>query len=138
VANYGFNDLIVTIDDSAGDAQVMSAYVYEVSAFSIEAILEDSHTAGDAWVEKLFTGLKAGGEFSISGAYDDTASVGPRVILDSIGSTRTFLFTWDGVTGARTSGFDCIIKKWDRTPGRGALTKFTATLQPTGAVAENA
>jgi hypothetical protein len=133
MANYGFDDLVIAVDDSNGDAQDLSQYITEISAFGVEAVLEDAHTAGDAWVEKLFVGLKQASEFTLGGFYDDTASVGPRVILDAIGATRTVTLTWG--TG-KTSSMDCLVKKWDRSPGRGENTKFTSTLVPTGTVAE--
>ena len=136
MAQYGFDDLVVTIDDSGGDARAITAYVTEVSGFEIEAILEDGHTAGDSWVERVYTGLYSANEFTLTGFYDDTASVGPNALM-AIGDQRTFLFTWDGVGASKTSAFECFIKKWDTSPAKGELTKFTATLQPTGAVSED-
>lgn len=134
MATYGFDDLTVKIDVTVGGALTsLNAYVTEVDAFGIEAVLEDSHTAGDSWVEKLFTGLKQANEFSIKGFYDDTASTGPDAMLVGIGEVRSFQFTWGG---SKTSDFECIIQKYERMPARGENTKFSATLVPTGAVTE--
>lgn len=134
MANYGFDDLKVYIDDSDSTEREITSYVTEISPFIVEAILEDAHTAGDSWVEKLFTGLKAGNEFTITGFYDDTASTGPVALMDSIGDTRTFKVLYGST---KYSTCECLIKSFDCTPGRGELTKFTCTLQPTSTVTEN-
>jgi hypothetical protein len=135
MATYGFDDLTLQIDSIVGGSLTsLNAYVTEVDAFEIEASLEDGHTAGDSWVERLFTGLKDAKEFSITGFYDDTASTGPNAMLIGIGDIRSFQFTWGA---AKTSAFECVIQKYARSPKKGELTKFKATLAPTGAVTEN-
>jgi hypothetical protein len=134
MATYGFDDLKMEIDNAVGGSLAdVSAYVTEVSAFGVEAVLEDSHTAGDSWVEKLFVGLKQASEFSITGFYDDTATTGPDALLVNVGEVLSFKFTWGG---SKTSAFECLLAKYERAPGRGELTKYSATLVPSGAVIE--
>lgn len=134
MATYGFDDLELEIDATVGGALTsIKAYVSELSGFEIEAVLEDSHTAGDSWVERVFTGLKDAKEFTLKGFYDDTASTGPNAMLVGIGDIRSFKFTWGG---AKTSAFEAVIQKYSRLPGKGELTKFEATIAPTGAVTE--
>ena len=134
MATYGFDDLELEIDASVGGSLTsLKAYVTEVSGFEVEAILEDGHTAGDTWVERVFTGLKDAKEFTLKGFYDDTASTGPNAMLVGIGDVRSFRFTWGG---SKTSAFEALIGKYSRLPAKGELTKFEATIVPTGAVTE--
>jgi hypothetical protein len=134
MAVYGFDDLILEIDGAVGGSlTALTTYCTEVSAFGIEAILEDSHTAGDSWMEKLFTGLKSASEFTVKGFYDDTATTGPDAMLINVGEVLSFKFTWGG---GKTSAFECINRVYTREPARGAITKYTCTIAPTGAVTE--
>lgn len=134
MATYGFDDLELEIDATVGGSLTsLKAYVNEVSGLDIEAILEESDTAGDSWKERVFTGLKDAKEFTVKGFYDDTASTGPNAMLVGIGDVRSFKFTWGG---AKTSAFESLIKSYGRYPRRGELTKFQATICPTGAVTE--
>ena len=135
MSNYGMDDLVVEIDAivDAGELTAITAYVTEVGGFEVEAIVEDSHTVGDSWIERLYTGLRNAPEFTLKGFYDDTTGTGPDVILDGIGEQRSFKFTWGGT---KTSAFECIIQKYAQLPARGELTKFECTLAPTGQVVE--
>lgn len=134
MATYGFDDLELEIDVAVGGALTsLKAYVFEVGGLEIEAVLEDGHTAGDSWVERVATGLKDAKEFTLKGFYDDTATTGPDAMLVGIGEVRSFKFTWGGT---KTSAFECLIQKYSRLPAKGELTKFEVTLAPTGAVTE--
>ena len=134
MAKYGPDDLSISVDDSGGSAQVMDAYIDEQSDAVIEAILEESHTFGDSWVEHLFSGLKRMSEITFSGFYDDTGSTGPDAIFVGIGAvTRTVTITWGG---SKTTSFEAIIKTYTRTANRNGSTRFSATLVPTGTVTE--
>lgn len=136
MAKYTGADLIVEFDNSSGASlQNMTQYVTDINGINIEAVLEETHTFGDAWVEALFAGLKKVGDITISGFYDDAATTGPDVIFNAIGNTvlRRLKITWGST---KTSTVSTIIKSYNRTPSRGAITKFSVTLTATGAVTE--
>jgi hypothetical protein len=134
MATYGFDDVEVEIDAAVGGSLTsLKAYVEEIGDFEIEAILEESHTAGDSWKERLFTGLKDAKEFSLKGFYDDTASTGSNAMLLGIGEVRSFKFTYGGT---KTSAFECVIGSYKRLMKRGANHRFEVKIVPTGAVTE--
>lgn len=133
MAKYGSDDLKIEVDNSAGSLVDLSQYVTEIDVMDVEALLEESHTFGDSWGENLFTGLKKANPVTLSGFYDDTATTGPDVILNSLGDTRTLKITWGGT---KTSSVEAIITNYRRTPTRGEHTKFEAVLTPTGVVTE--
>lgn len=135
MATYGFDDLDVKIDSTEGGTLAsVKAYVFEISGLEIEAVTEESHTIGDSWAEALYTGLRKANEVTMKGFYDDTATTGPDAMLNAVGQTRSFQFTWGG---SKTSAFESIITKYKRIPARGELTKFECSIQPTGEVTEN-
>lgn len=135
MAKYTADDIVIEFDNAGGSLVDMSNYVMECNGINLEAILEESHALGDAWVEQLFAGLKRVGDITLSGMYDDTATTGPDVIFNSIGNTtsRTLKITWGST---KTTSVETIIKSYNRIPARGTITKFEVVLVATGAVTE--
>ena len=112
----------------------MAQYVMDTPpSFDREAILEEITAAGDNDEAHAKVGLNKVNTLDLGGAFDDQASTGPDVIFNSIGDTRTLKITWGS---SKTSQVECIIKNYVRNAVRGELTKYTVTLQPTGAVTE--
>lgn len=111
----------------------MSQYILEINEMTVEALLEQSDTFGDIWMEQLATGSKRASPVTLKGFYDDTAATGPDVIFNAIGATRTLKITWGG---SKTTSVETIIQTYKRMPTRGELTKFEVTLIPTGVVTE--
>ena len=99
----------------------------------IETLIEESHAFGATWVENLYSGIRKGNPFTLSGFYDDTASTGPDVIFNALGDTRTVTITWGG---SKTTEFECIITRYKRVPGRNKSTRYEVEFTPTGAVTE--
>lgn len=139
MAKYGSNSVVVAFDDAAGDAQTMTQYVQEINGIDVEAMLEESHTFGDAWFESLASGLrKVSGDITLGGLYDDTSTTGPDAIFNAPASgpsvtTRTLTITFGG---SKTFSVECFIKKYSRPLSRGKLHRYTVALQSTGAVTE--
>ena len=112
----------------------MSQYIMDTPpSFDREEIIEEITAAGDNDEAHAKVGLTKVAPITMGGAYDDTVTTGPDVIFNAIGDTRTLKLTWGG---SKTSSVETIITNYVRTPGRGDLTKFTVTVQPTGAVTE--
>ena len=139
MAVYGFDDLAVSIDNSSGTPVAITAYLTSIGPVVKEAITEESHAAGDSWVEHLFAGVRRMSPIAIGGFYDDTASTGPNALLDDVGcvatsgGTRTVLITYGST---KTTSFEAIIMSYTRSPVRNETHKFEAILQPTGAPTE--
>lgn len=140
MANYGYDDLAVVFDNSAGTTVNISQSVLEINGIDIEAMLEETHAAGDSWREQLFTGLKTVGDITIKALYDDDSDTGANFMFNdpgnagtSGGASRTLAITWGGT---KVTTVETIIKNFRRLPSRGALTKCEVVLAPTGAVTE--
>ena len=127
-ARYGFDDWNITLD---GDS--IRAYVSELNGINIEAILEEVTAGGDATDAWAAVGLVSGGEFTISGQYNDIAAGPNAKFAGALGTTFAVIVTWGST---KTSTFSAILRSYNRSAGRGALHKYEATLRITGAVTE--
>ncbi|MBF8255131.1 MAG: hypothetical protein HW375_38 [Anaerolineales bacterium] len=134
-AKYGSDDLVFKIDASDGGAlQDMSQHIDEIGGYKITKMSEESHTFGDSWVEHLLTGIRKNEDFTVGGLYDDTAATGPDATFNGTHAvTRTVEITWGGT---KKSTFEAWIVDYERKTGRGNLTRWSATIRPTGAVTE--
>lgn len=127
MAKYGQSDLSVTWDGDSVDFDT-------INGAEIEAILQQSDSFGDDWVEQLFVGVKRMEPITLEGFYDDEAG-GPNALFGgaAIGSTEEVVITWGST---KTTTFDAIVTRYARTPSRGELTRYSVTLTPTGEVVE--
>ena len=135
MAKYGSAVTIVEFDNAAGALNVMTQHVDTINNVSVEAILAESHTFGDAWTEFLAVGVNRVPEVTLAGWYDDAATTGPDVIFNAPGNTttRTLKFTWGG---SKTSSVETVIKSYRRIATRNELTRYEVVLQPTGTLTE--
>ena len=121
-------------DDSGGTPVDISQFVMTLNDVDVEQITEETHSFGDSWEEHIAIGIGKLGQLELGGLYDDQAN-GPdslfanRVPEDPNTPTRTLKIT--GRRG-KTSSFETFLAKYTRTADRGALTKYKATLLPTG------
>ena len=108
-----------------------------------EAIMEESHTLGDSWVENSPVGVNKF-EVGLNGFWDDTDNMSNEALGGSSGSVggnigSTAVLTWTpkpNTLGNPFKGGLVVQKNFTRITGRGALTKFSGTLVGTG-VAED-
>ena len=140
MAYYGTDDVVVIMDTTGGTTLNISQSVLEISGVDVEAMLEETHTMGDSWVESFFTGLRKSNEITMRGLYDDDADTGtdfmwndPGNTKTASGATRTLAITWGGTKIYSTEVW---IKNFRRIPSRGTLTKAEVVLVPTGAATE--
>ena len=135
MAKYGSDDFVFKIDVSdAGALQDMSQYVDTIGGFKITRLTQESHTAGDSWVEHLWSGVRRGEDFTVEGFYDDTASTGPDAVFNGThAETRTVEMTYGST---KKSTFEAWIVDYERLFTRGELTRYRATIRPSGAVTE--
>jgi len=135
LARYGFGSFALTLDQAGGDTPTaLTSYITAINGVEIERIMEEITPAGAAWEAWAAVGLGRMGAIEISGKYDDTATVGPdAMLLGGADVIRTLLITWGST---KTTSCEVYISKYVRSPAKGTLTAFSATLQPTGTVTE--
>jgi len=134
MTKYKSSNIIVQFDNSGGNLINMTSYVAASFDLSPSAETIDSTSFGDTWREHLAT-LNDGGSVTLSGWYDDTATVGPDAIFNAVGSVRSLKITWGST---KTSSVEVVITSYKRTASIGAYTRFEVGLQATGEVAEDA
>ena len=128
MATYNSSNVIIQFDRADGTTlENMTQSITEFNGIPIQAMVEETHTFGDSWVERTFAGVKDIGEVTLKGYYNDTATTGSDAMFNAVGNTvpRTLTITWGGT---KTTSFETTIKSYNRIPGRGALTKFEVTL----------
>ena len=134
-------DIIITLDDAGGDARIITPYVLTINDVDIESLMEETHPFGVSWEESLPIGIGRMAPIELGGLWDDTAVLGPDVMFSGAApqtpatTQRTLEITW--YTG-KTTAVECYVTSYKRTADRNGLTKWSATLQPTGTVQEDA
>lgn len=139
MAKYGSSSLNIQIDSTEGGTLTdISQHVLSINNVDVEGMTEESHTFGDAWVESLPIGVRKMNDIVLEGFFDDAASTGPNAIFIGVQNspanlTRTLQLTWGGT---KVTTVEVWIAKYERLGTRGNLTRYRATLRPTGAVTE--
>lgn len=134
MANYGPADFSITYD---GDD--ITPYVMTINDVTVEQAVEEVHALGDSWEEYLPVGVGKMGQIELGGIYDDQASGPDDQFADRVGTEGPataaveVVITWGG---AKTTTFDTHLVSYTRKADRNGLTKWSAKLQPTGAVVE--
>lgn len=131
MANFGYDDLVIQIDDDAGGTlQDISQWVLEFNGMATESIVEESTTAGDSWVEQLATGLNQGDPINMLLKYDSTTMA--AYFLNCIGEQRTVDFD----DGYETLTGEILITKKTKIMARGQFTKMRIEGVWTGTITE--
>jgi len=81
----------VVIDNALGTRVDMTAYIDSIGALGKEMQSLDVTTFADA-AERVIAGIESSQEFTISGAFDDTATTGPDAVFSARVGT---LGTWE-------------------------------------------
>ena len=131
----------IEYDSAAGSLLDISQYVLTISELSVEQVLEEVHSFGDSWEEHLPVAIGKMSQITIGGLYDNTATSGPNAIFanripeTSSTQARTFKVTY--ISTANNTAVETFLSAYKRQADRNSLTKWAATLQPTGAVTES-
>ena len=111
----------------------MKAHILDDVTLSVEIGTEESTAFGDVWAAHISNDLKRAAPVTVGGMYDDTAVSGPDVKFNVLGTTVAVIITWGGT---KTASFSAIAQKYDRVGKIGAMTRYVATLLPTGTITE--
>ena len=140
MAKREFTTFIFRVTTSSGTTALvnLSDYIDTINGVNLEAVLQESHAAGDAWAEQLYTGLRRLNPVVVGGFYDDqaagVATGGPHTLFGQstdLGAERECEIDFGA---SDIVHFDYLLRRYDRRPTRSELTRFEAELQPTGAV----
>ena len=135
---YGSQSITVSYDDAAGGSlTAITNHVLSMGGVKITSAMQLSHAFGDSAEESTPSGMIKVDPIEIHGFWDTTASTGPHVV---------FLSPDDGPQDATRSlrvvfgdskQFDVETRlvSYEVMGKNGALTEFTAVVQPTGAPA---
>ena len=133
MANSSPADIVVSYD---GDN--ITAHVQTINDVDVEQILEEVRALGDAWDAYLSVGIGKMAPIELGGIYSDVAD-GPddqfagRVPEAVATAAKVLIITW---AAGKTTTVSTHLVKYVRKVDKNALTRWTATLQPTGAVVE--
>lgn len=138
MALQGFPALKIEIDASVGGALTdISPYVTEINGYTVEQLLAELTSAGDASDRWGRVGFYQKSEIVLTGPYDDQANSLVALTLDAEQDDtgeRSLKLTFDDPGTGDVIQVEVLIKSTGRNPSRGALHQYTATLQPTGLI----
>lgn len=134
---HGSSEITVSYDDGPGGSlQVITSYVMTISGIKITSNMQKSTAFGDTIEKMLPTGLKIYAPITITGLFDDTATVGPHVVFlapdtSPQSSTRTLTIV---IGNSKTWSGEGFLQSYEVLPKNGNLTEYVAVLvQNTGA-----
>lgn len=116
------------------DGDDLSAYT-TTSNFERTADKHDVTTYG--FDDHVFSGGLGNGSFTMSGIYDNTASTGPRGVIEPlIGTVVTLVRRPEGTgTGKPMDTVSVLVEKYVETNPVADMVTWSVDLQPSGAVA---
>jgi len=133
MAKYGSNSFAISYNSTN-----MTAHTHSINSVDVESLMEDSKPLGAAWAESLATGAQLMNDVEVEGLYDDAAG-GPDAVYRAARPTgpsstpSTLVLTWGST---KTTTVDAFVTKFGRMVTKNQVTRYKATLKPTGAVAE--
>jgi hypothetical protein len=132
---YGSQSITITYDDGpGGTARAVTGHVLTMSGVKIESIQEASDAFGDSWEEHTPVGKEKMEPVTLSGHWDTTATTGPHVVFiapdnSPQDATRTLTMVFGD---SKQLDVETRLVSYEVLGENGALTKFTAVIQPTG------
>lgn len=134
---HGSSEVTITCDDAQGGTpRAITPYVTTLGGLKITALTQVVTAFGDTWVRNSPTGLKRAEPITVTGFFDDTATVGPHIVFQTPdttvydGTTATSRTLTIVVGNSKTFTVECILTDYAALPKNGNLTEYTATLMP--------
>jgi hypothetical protein len=105
-----------------------------MSGAKITSAMQASHAFGDGWEESTPSGLMKMDPVTVTGFFDTTATTGPHVVFIAPDdgpqdSTRTLVMVFGD---SKTMTVETYLVSYEVLGKNGALTEFSAVIQPTG------
>lgn len=128
MAQYSSKDFTMTM---AGTD--VTAYLLDVSAVKIAAILEKVTPFGATWAAHVATGISEMGDIGVAGLFDTTSGKFVDQVRTHQGATIACVITYGGT---KTTTFSAIVESYSVPVKVGSMTRFSANFRPTGTVTE--
>ena len=132
---YGSTSFTASLEDGpGGTARAMVGHILSIGEIGIEALMERSDALNAAFEAQTPTGKKRVPPIEIEGFFDTTASTGPHVVFGTVDDGpqddgREFIAVFGD---SKTLTGDCRLSNYRLIPSNDGLTRFRATLTPTG------
>ena len=131
------SEVTVSYDDAPGGTpQAMGQHILEMNGVKITNALELSHAFGDSAEESTPSGMQKADDMAFTGYFDTTATTGPHVVFrpvagdfDPNGATRSLIVV---LGDSKTFTVETRLIDYEVKATVGSLTKYTATVRPTG------
>ncbi len=82
MAKHGSSEVTITLEDApGGTARDITPYVNTIGGLAIEHLTQQTNPFGVAYQSHTPTGVEMTPDIPVSGFFDDTATVGPHVVL---------------------------------------------------------
>lgn len=129
---HGSAEITITYDDGPGGTpRIITPYVLTFGGIKLTAQMQKSTAYGVAIEALLPTGISTIAQITLTGLFDDTATVGPHVVFiapdtSPQAATRTLAVV---IGNSRTWTSEGYLVSYEVTGKNGALTEYTAVLQ---------
>ncbi len=129
---HGSQEISITYDDGPGGTpRIITPYVLTMGGVKLTSNMQKSTAYGVAIEAMLPTGLSVIAQITITGLFDDTATVGPHIVFiapdtSPQAATRTLAVV---IGNSKTWTSEGYLVSYEVTGKNGALTEYTAVLQ---------
>ena len=133
---YGSQSITVTYDDApGGTGQAVTNHILTMSGVKITSAMQLSHAFGDSAEESTPSGMTKVEPITLTGFWDTTATSGPHVVFQTPDdgpqdATRTLVIVFGD---SKTFTVETRLVSYEVLGKNGALTEFSAVIQPTAA-----
>lgn len=129
---HGSSEITISYDDGPGGSlRVITPYVTSLGGIKLTSNMQRSTVFGDTLEKMLPTGMSVIAQLTISGYFDDTATVGPHVVFiapdtSPQASTRTLTIV---IGNSKTWTGEGYLVSYEVLGKNGNLTEYAAVLQ---------
>lgn len=128
---HGSAEITIAYDDAGGVARTITAFVLTMGAVKITSNMQANTPYGATVEGMLPTGVSKIDKITLHGYHDDTAVVGPHVVLSAPDTspqalTRTLAIVFGNSKTWTSEGY---LESYSVLGKAGALTEFEAVLQ---------
>ena len=139
---HGPSEITITVDDAqGGTGRAITPYVTDMNGVEITSVMQIVTAFGDTYKKQSPVGVKELAPITLHGFFDDTATVGPHVVLVapdttiSDGTTATSRTVVIVFGNSKTFTCEAFLAKYKVMGKVGGLSEYDATLEVTGSFA---
>jgi hypothetical protein len=134
MAKFGSSVVTVTIDDAPGGTpRIITPYVNTIGGLAIELLTQQTNPFGTSNESHTPTGMEKTPDIAIAGFHDNTATLGPHVVLKPVAADKSPASVGRVLVILAASGATFTITvhlvKYDILAKNGALTEYAALVR---------